>query len=397
MKLAPTAAAALATAALASAALAGRADSSAPQAANPAPAARAPALPAAPDVDARAYLVYSASTGEPLLQHAERHRVPMASITKLMTVLVALRRARLGELVTVGDEAAAVGESTVELQPGEHLTVRDLVKAALIQSANDAAAALAEHVADGDTERFVALMNQEARRLRLRDTHFVRPDGLDVPGHFSSARDVTRLAQVAMRLAPVRQIVRRRSDAIAGGRRLATWNDLLASFPGTIGVKTGHTSAAGWCEVAATRRGGVTIYATILGSPSREQRNRDLAELLRFGLARVRAVPVVHGGATYASAATAYGKGSVQLVAARTVAPPVRVDRPLVERVVAPASVSLPVERGERLGVVSVYRGRRLIATTPLVAARSVSRPNVAERIGWYAGETVANAWGWVT
>ena len=112
--------------------------------------------------------------------------------------------------------------------------------------------------------RFVALMNARAGQLGLTDTHFVNPDGLDAPGHVSSARDVTKLARVAMNKPFIRSTVRL-VEATAAGRQLHTWNDLLSTFPGMIGVKTGHTDDAGWSEVAAARGAGVTIYATLLG------------------------------------------------------------------------------------------------------------------------------------
>ena len=140
----------------------------------------------------------------------------------------------------------------------------------------------------------------------------------------------------------VREIVRQRNADIAGGRRLHTWNDLLGTFPGLIGVKTGHTGAAGWCEVAAVRRPGVSVYATILGSPSREQRNADLAALLRWGLSRYRVESVIAEGRTYALVETGYGRGPLQLVAASRARRAIRVDRPLVARVVAASAVEPP-------------------------------------------------------
>ena len=185
-----------------------------------------------------------------------------------MTVLVALEHAKLTDEVTVSARGRGRGESSVGLRAGEpRLTVGDLVEAALIQSANDAAYALAAYVGGGDVDAFVREMNAKARKLRLRDTHFVRPDGLDAPGEYSSAADVSRLARIAMRRPAIREVVRRRSGTIAGGRVLHTWNDLLGAFPGLFGVKTGHTGGAGWCEVAAARGRGYTIYATILGQP----------------------------------------------------------------------------------------------------------------------------------
>ena len=351
---------------------------------------------AAPQVTARAWLVQNGATGEVLLRHNERARLPIASITKLMTVLVALERARLDELVTVAPEAAAVGESSIRLRPGERVAVRDLVEAALIESANDAANALAYHAGRGSRERFVALMNAKARRLGLRETHFVRPDGLDVPGHVSSARDVTKLARVAMQRPVVRAIVARRTD-VAAGRRVSTWNDLLSTFPGAIGVKTGHTAAAGWSQVAAVRGRGLTIYATILGSPARATRNADLAELLSWGLSRYRVVRLVAPGRVYARASAPYGLPPVRLVAARPLVRVVRLGRPLVERVVAPSAVSLPVADGERLGTVRVYEARKLVGARPLVAARGVARPGFLGRARWTAGEALRNLWGMVT
>ena len=299
-----------------------------------------------------------------LAQRGAWARVPIASITKLMTVLVTLEHAHWRDVVRVRADAAAVGESTVHLRAGERIRVGDLVKAALIQSANDAAVALADYVGHGDRKVFVNMMNAKARELGLDRTHFVRPDGLDVAGHYSTARDVTTLAQVAMRNPRIRAVVRLRTDSIAGGRRLHTWNDLLGVFKGLYGVKTGHTGTAGWCEVAAVRQNGVTLYTTVLGSPTRSQRNTDLASLLRWGISRYRPVWIVPRGHVYLHASVGYGKGSVPIVAARQVARAVRVDKPLVERIVAPTALELPVERGQRVGEVRIYSGRRLVATT---------------------------------
>jgi D-alanyl-D-alanine carboxypeptidase (penicillin-binding protein 5/6) len=358
------------------------------------------ALPAAahagpPPVTARAFIVENPGTGEVLAQHGAWARVPIASITKLMTVLLTLEHAKWNDVVRVHSDAAAVGESTVHLRAGERITVGDLVKAALIQSANDAAVALADYVGHGDRAGFVAMMNAKAQELGLERTHFLRPDGLDVSGHYSTAHDVTLLAQAAMRIPEIRAVVRERTDSIAGGRRLHTWNDLLGVFKGVYGVKTGHTAAAGWCEVAAVRRNGVTLYTTVLGSPTRSQRNTDLASLLRWGISRYRPVWLVPRGRVYLRAAVGYGKAPVPIVSTHQLVLPVRVDKPLVERVVAPAALDLPVARGQRVGEVRVYSGRRLVAREPLVADRAVARPSFGGRVGFYAGRTFHHIGGW--
>ena len=207
---------------------------------------------------------------------------------------------------------------------------------------------------------------------------------------------MTRLALVAMRKPIVRKTVRLRS-ATAAGRQLATWDDLLGQFPGLIGVKTGHTSQAGWSQVAAARGPGVTIYATLLGGPTRERRNSDLGALLTWGLSRYRVVDAIDGRRVYATAKTGYGRDPVKLVASKPLRRAVRVGRPLVERVVAPSLVALPVRKGQQLGVVRVYSRGKLIGERPLVAATPVSAPSLADRVQWYAGRTVANAWGLIT
>ena len=357
----------------------------------------APVFGATPQVTGRSYLVENGATGEILLAHDARARVPIASITKLMTVLLTLEHARLSDVVTVAPGAAAVGESSIGLNGGERLTVRELLEAALIQSANDAADALAIHVGKGSEARFVAMMNARARRLGLKDTHFARPDGLDAPGHYSSARDVTLLARLLMHRPVVRRIVRMRSAAISGGRTLRTWNDLLSRYPGIYGVKTGHTSAAGWNEVAAARRRGLSIYATLLGSPDRYTRNTDLVRLLDWGFSRYRPVRAVVKGRAYAYAEVGYGRKRLALVAAHSLTPTVRIERPLVRRLVAADAAALPVSEGQSLGRVQISQHGRLLGTVPLVASRAVSRPGVAGRVGWYAARTLHDMWGLLT
>ena len=360
-----------------------------------APGAAAVDLP--PRVEAAAYLVANAQTGEVILREdADERRAP-ASITKLMTALVTLEHARPGEMVTVRPYAVGVGESSVHLRAGERLTVRDLLAAALIQSANDAAFALAEHVGRGDVGRFVRLMNAKARKLGLAHTRFVRPDGLDVDGHVSSAADILVLARTAMRRPLIRELVRKRSATIGGGRSLFSWNDLLGRFDGLVGVKTGHTELAGWCEVGLARRGGVGIYAVVLGSPTRAQRNRDLARLLRWGFEQYVRLDAVVAARTYATASIPFSDDRLGLVPAASAQTVTLEGRPLVEEVVAPAVVALPVRRGQELGEIRVREGRRIVARRPLVAARDVPAPGLGARAGWYAERALAEAAGMVS
>jgi D-alanyl-D-alanine carboxypeptidase (penicillin-binding protein 5/6) len=339
--------------------------------------------------DARAWYVVNGATGEVLAQHAAYARVPIASITKLMTVIVALQHVQPTDVVTVTSGAAQVGESRIPLRAGQRITVHDLLEGALIQSANNAADALAAAAAGGNVQKFVGWMNARARALGLRSTHFVRPDGLDATGHVSSARDVAVLARVAMRLPTVREIVAKRSDVIENGTvAVHTWNDLLGVVPGLIGVKTGHTNDAGWCQVAAVRRPGFTIYAVVLGVPTRSARNDDVQRLLAWGVEQYRSAWLIRAR-TYAWAAAPYGRKPVPLVATKPILRVVRRRVPLVERIVAPSAVVLPIRKGQQLGRIEIWRGRTLLVSRPLRAGTTVEKPGIGGRASYYARRTM--------
>ena len=350
--------------------------------------ARASGLPPVPQVDAKAYLIVDARTGDVLASSHARDRLPIASITKLMTVLVVLQHHKLSDVVSVDPRAAAVGESTIDLVPNQKITVRDLVEAALIQSANDAADALALSVSR-DFTAFARLMNAKAHELGLTESHFVRPDGLDASGEYSSATDVTKLARALMRTAFVRATVRRQTATISDGRVLHTWDDLLGVVPDVIGVKTGHTNDAGWCQVAAVREHGVTVYATMLGSPTRSIRNLGLQSLLTWGLAQFRVVPEVQQARVYAFVALPFGKKPLALVAATPMQGVVRLGHPLTERIVAATNTGLPVRAGQVLGRVQIWANGHLLGSRALIATRTVRRPGLAGRLGFYAGRTL--------
>jgi D-alanyl-D-alanine carboxypeptidase (penicillin-binding protein 5/6) len=356
-------------------------------------AATASAAAPAPRAAAKAVVVVNAKTADVLVARNADGRVPMASITKLMTALVVLEHTEPDEVVTVRGPAPSVGGSTVHLAHGERISVRDLLAAALIQSANDAAYALAVHVGEGSVRRFVALMNEKAAELGLENTHYARPDGLDAPRHYSSAADTVELARKAMAEPLVRRLVRRRTLRIAGGRVLHTWNDLLTTFPGLVGVKTGHTDGARWSQVAAARRDGVSLYAVLLGGPTRARRNADLAALLEWGFDQYGRVTLIRGGERYATAAIPFSEERAALVASENVERVIRLGgTQFVERIMAPAMQDPPVEAGEPLGEVVITARGRVIARTPLVATRAVEERGLGGRVAWYADRALDEA-----
>ena len=351
----------------------------------------------APRVDAAAYYLVGAD-GAVLARHRARQQRAIASITKLMTAVVAVEQAELSEPVVVTPRAAAVGGSTVFLRAGERLTVAQLLRAMLVRSANDAAEMLAIHVGRGSQSRFVAAMNAKAAALGLSDTHYANPHGLDAPGHVSSARDTTTLVQVRPR-GPVRP---RRARAQLGLAARRTRVPVHRRPPREAGRRssvgrraTPRTPAGRWRRQprrVAPRSTGPCWGPTTVPSATVPPR-----ALLVFGLGRYRRVAVIDEGRVYGDAETGYGRPRVELVAPRSVMLTLHEGRSLVERVVRPESVGLPVAAGARLGRVEVYDGDRLIASSNLVAASTVSEPGLLGKVAWYAKTTASNLWGLVT
>ena len=220
-----------------------------------------------PLVTAAAALVVDLDSGQTLYSLRSEDRLPPASTVKIMTALVTLQRANLDDVVQVSARAAGLGGSRMGLTSGEKLTVRDLLYGLLLPSGNDAALALAEHVA-GSEEAFVELMNSTAAGLGLAGTHFTSSHGMDNPGETVSAADLVALTRAALAYTAFSEIVATPAASVAG-RKLVNTNHLLSTFPGTDGVKTGTTDAAGECLVASRTRDGHPLLVVLLGSKDR--------------------------------------------------------------------------------------------------------------------------------
>ena len=223
---------------------------------------------APPRVTAASALLADEQTGQVLFQHEARQPRAMASTTKVMTALLALEQLDERRQVVIGTEPTRVSEESLELRGGERLTVHQLLLGLLVKSANDAAVALADAV-DGSEAAFVRRMNRRAAELGLDATHYVTSYGLDRPGHQTSARDLARLWEVAMRRADFRALVSTRGAQLPGPsqeRKFTNTNQLLGSYPWAVGGKTGFTNDAGRCLVASASRGGRRLVAVALGA-----------------------------------------------------------------------------------------------------------------------------------
>jgi serine-type D-Ala-D-Ala carboxypeptidase (penicillin-binding protein 5/6) len=211
--------------------------------------------------------------GNTLWAHDPDRRLPLASITKIMTALIVIENCKLDEVVTVGKSSEEETGTKLGLRPGEKWKVLDMLKGALIYSAADACAALADHVA-GDREKFVEIMNRRARELGLTNTHFQNPVGHDNEEHYSTANDIAKLANKALTYPMFAEIVSHQFDRIkvVNGKRtlkIKNKNEMFGTFKGVKGVKTGYTPEAGKCLVALAGRNGTDVLLVLLNSPRR--------------------------------------------------------------------------------------------------------------------------------
>lgn len=228
---------------------------------------------AEPSVSAQAAVMTEVSSGKILYSKNADKVLPMASTTKIMTALVAVEAAgdRLDEVVEISDSAAGVEGSSMYLEKGEKMTLRELLYGLMLSSGNDAAVAIAENIG-GSVEGFVDMMNQKAAEMGLTSTHFVNPNGLPDESHYSSANDMAKMTCHAMKNPDFAEIVGTKSYNISGEgksypRTLSNHNKLLRMYEGCIGVKTGFTKAAGRCLVSCAERDGLMLVCVTLNAP----------------------------------------------------------------------------------------------------------------------------------
>jgi serine-type D-Ala-D-Ala carboxypeptidase (penicillin-binding protein 5/6) len=336
----------------------------------------------APEVHARAVVLEDLDSGQVLFASHPNDERPLASTTKIMTALLVLSGMAPRDVVTVsaaaGEEGSAgAGFSEVGLHAGERLTVADLLYGLLLQSANDAAVALADAVS-GTTARFVQAMNRRARAIGLEHTAFFSPNGLDDRGH-STARELAAITRLAFEQPVFRRVIRAKFHRIpapgGGERRVQNRNVLLWLYPGAIGGKTGFTTAAGFCLVAAAERDGVRLVTVLLGDVSSNQVFDDAATLLDYGFHSFEERTLAREG--QALQPIPAGTGSLQVEAGATLTRLVPRDAGSVRRVLkVRPGLELPLPAGTRVGTVRFFAGRRPLGIVPLLVPRQRTTPS---------------------
>ena len=332
-------------------------------------------------LDCRSAILMEASTGEVLYEMNADEALPPASVTKVMTLLLVMEaiedgRLSLDDTVAASEHACSMGGSQIYLEPGEQMSVEDLLKSVVIASANDAALALAEHIA-GTEESFVAMMNKRAADLGMTSTRFENTNGLDdtVTEHVTSARDIAIMSRELIKHEKITEYSSIWMDTIRGGEfGLTNTNRLVRFYKGATGLKTGSTSKAKFCITATAERDGMTLIAVIMAAPTRDIRNAAATSLLDFGFANyalyknaggaVSDISVIGGvkrdlAAEYADFSCVLKKSDIKGV------------RLTLEY---EKSVAAPIKSGDRLGRAVYKIGEREIGSADIFAAESVEK-----------------------
>ena len=337
------------------------------------------------EVAAPSAILMEKTTGEVLYEKNADEKLRPASVTKVMTLLLvmeALEDGTIGweDMVTTSQAAAAKGGSQIYLEENEQLPLKQMLKAVVVSSANDCACALAEHVA-GSEAAFVQRMNERAQELGMTDTHFVNctglDDGPDAQEHLTTARDIARMSRELLKHEQIKEYTTIWMDTVRDGQfGLSNTNKLVRFYDGTTGLKTGYTSAAGYCLSASAERGGMELIAVVMHCAASQERFESAKTLLNYGFANyalvepmknvtLEAIPVVLGKEEWVQAEAEDG-GAMLLEKALAASAACTAE---LEQ-----SVQAPVEKGQRLGTLRVEAGGRVLREIPLVAAQNVEK-----------------------
>ena len=349
------------------------------------PVPAAPAASGAPAVNCGAAVLMEKETGTILYEQNSHDKLEPASVTKIMTLLLVMEaidsgRISLDQTVSISARAVSMGGSQIWLKEGEQMTVRDLLKAVAVVSANDGAVALAELVA-GSEEGFVALMNQRAKELGMADTTFVNCTGLPAAGHLTSAHDIALMSRELIRSHPsIREYTTIWMDSLRDGAfQLTNTNKLIRFYDGATGLKTGSTDSALYCLSATAERSGMELIAVVLKSPTSQERFDAARALLDYGFANYTLMDVYPDQALPPIDVLLGEADCVQPVLSQSSR--ILVDKAQLNSVTSQINlcenVEAPVEAGQKLGEMVVTVDGQVLQTIPIVAERAVDRLTV--------------------
>lgn len=334
-------------------------------------------IPAAPSIDAKAYVLMDANSGTIIASKNANAHLPPASLTKMMTVYVAFNALKNGQIklddkVTVSKKAWKTGGSRMFLNVGQQVTVEDLLHGIIVDSGNDAAVALAEYLG-GNEDTFTSIMNQEAQSIGMTESHFTDANGLPHPNHYSSARDLAILASHIINDFPQYYALFHKKKFTFNDITQPNRNRLLWRFQGADGLKTGHTDAAGYCLVSSAKQNGMRLISVVMGTPSDSARTKDSIALLTYGFRFYKTYKLYSAGETITQARVWKGNTSkVPTGVLKTLYVTIPVGRyeKLSANAVLDDPINAPVAKGQSLGSLDITMAGKPFMKEPLVALK---------------------------
>ncbi len=341
-------------------------------------------------IEAKAAILMDPVSGKILYAQNEHQRLPPASVTKVMTMLLimeAVESGRIGwdEKIVTSKAAAGMGGSQIYLKEGEEMTLREMFKAIAVVSANDASTAIAEHLYGSDID-FVEAMNNRAQKLKLKNTHFANETGLPDPEHYSSAYDLAVISRELLKYPEVLKFTSIWMDSLRDGKFiLRNTNELIRVYRGADGLKTGHTSEAKYCLAATAKKGDFRLLSVILGAESDAARVAQTKRLLDYGFRNFQWKPVFESkkviGRVYIKGAK-QEQVSVQLRSDFGVVVERGKELVVTTRITPDKNIKLPIKSGARIGTVSAVLEGKIIGQAPVYAAENVEEANFLVK-GW--------------
>lgn len=327
------------------------------------------------NINASSAIVMDMETGRVLFEKNAYVKRPIASTTKIMTAILAIENGNLDDEVTVSERACQMWGSDIGLKPGEKLKLRDLLYGLMLNSGNDAAIAIAEHIG-GSLENFLDMMNEKARLIGAKNSSFKSPHGLDMEGHYSTAYDLALITRYALANPVFSEIVSTKTASIPG-RNLYNTNEMLGLYPGADGVKTGYTGQAGRCLVTSATRNGWRIISVVLNCPTKSARTQSSIKILDYAFNNYKMYTLTEAGETVGYLPVNKGiEESVPIVTTDKIVYPLTQEeaKRVKTKILLLDDIDAPVFGGVDAGYVIFTLDGKVIAETKLKVSKDVAK-----------------------
>ena len=345
------------------------------------------------NISSKSAILMDVSSGQILYEKNAHDKLPPASVTKVMTMLLCVEaldsgKIKLDDKVQISDTSAGMGGSQIFLEQGETQDVNSLLKGIAVASANDACVAMAEHVA-GSVEGFVDMMNAKAQELGMKDTHFANTNGLPIDNHYTSAHDIALMSRELLKHESINKYLTTWMDEVIVGKKqvkvgLANTNKMIKHYKGSTGVKTGFTQEAKYCLSASAKRGETHLVAATLGAETSPERFKDASALLNFGFVNYESVKLCSKDDNMATLTLDKAEDNkISLIAKENLTVLIKKggNKDFTREVKINENPNIPIKKGTVLGQVEVYQGKKMVGAVDLVNTKDINKASYLQML----------------